>query len=463
MLAVLANVTYRRLFAAQVTSLIGTGLATVALALLAYDLSGGDAGAVLGTALALKMIAYVLVAPVIGGIAHRLPRRSFLIGLDVARAGIVCCLPFVTEVWQIYVLIVLLNVCSAGFTPTFQATIPDALPDEDDYTRALSLSRLAYDLENLASPTLAAAALLLVSYDALFLFNAGTFLLSAGLLLSLTLPAARPPEREVGIWRNTVFGVSSYLRTPRLRGLLALCMAVSAAGAMVIVNTVVYVRGNLGGSETDTALALAAFGFGSMLAALALPGLLEKHPDRRFMLGGGVVLVIGLLAGMLGPSMAGVLVIWALLGLGSSLVQTPAGRLIVRSSHPGDRPAYYAAQFALSHACWLIAYPLAGWVGAGASLTMAFALMAAVAAMSLFAAARFWPRESETPLLHRHDPVSHEHLHVHDEHHQHEHEGHEGEEPHSHPHRHDAIEHSHEFVIDLHHPFWPTPPRAGNH
>jgi MFS family permease len=463
MLAVLANLTYRRLFAAQVTSLIGTGLATVALALLAYDLSGGEAGAVLGTALALKMIAYVLVAPVIGGIAHRLPRRSFLIGLDVARAGIVCCLPFVTEVWQIYVLIFLLNVCSAGFTPTFQATIPDVLPDEDDYTRALSLSRLAYELENLASPTLAAAALLLVSYDALFLFNAGTFLLSAGLLLSLMLPAARPPEREVGIWRNTFFGVSSYLRTPRLRGLLALCMAVSAAGAMVIVNTVVYVRGNLGGSETDTALALAAFGFGSMLAALALPGLLEKHPDRRFMFCGGALLVIGLLAGTLGPPMAGVLIIWTLLGLGSSLVQTPAGRLIVRSSHPGDRPAYYAAQFALSHACWLIAYPLAGWVGAGASLTVAFALMAVIALMSLFAAARFWPRESETPLLHRHDPVSHEHLHVHDEHHQHEHEGHEGVEPHSHPHRHDAIEHSHEFVIDLHHPFWPTPPRAGNH
>jgi MFS family permease len=465
MLSVLANPTYQRLFTAQVTSLVGTGLATVALALLAYDLSGGDAGAVLGTALALKMIAYVFVAPLVGGIAHRLPRRAFLVGLDVARAVVVCCLPFVTEVWQIYVLIFLLNVCSAGFTPTFQATIPDVLPDEDDYTRALSLSRLAYDLENLASPTLAAAALLLVSYDALFLFNAATFLVSAALLLAVTLPAPKPPERELGIWRNTTFGLSSYLRTPRLRGLLALCMAVSAAGAMVIVNTVVYVRGYLGGTETDTALALAAFGFGSMVAALTLPGLLDKYPDRRFMLGGGGVLVVGLFAGMIGPGLAGVIVVWALLGLGSSLVQTPAGRLIVRSSRPGDRPAYYAAQFALSHACWLIAYPLAGWVGAGASLNTAFAVMATVAVLALLAALRFWRDEVEEPLLHRHDPLVHEHVHVHDAHHQHEHEGHEGEEPHSHPHKHDAIEHSHEYLIDLHHPFWPTGPvtRAGDH
>ena len=70
-----------------------------------------------------------------------------------------CALPFVDQVWQVYVLIFLLQSASAAFTPTFQATIPDVLPDEEDYTRALSLSRLAYDLESLLSPTLAAALL----------------------------------------------------------------------------------------------------------------------------------------------------------------------------------------------------------------------------------------------------------------------------------------------------------------
>ena len=45
-------------------ALIGTGLATVALGLLAFDLAGDNAGMVLGKALAIKMIAYVGVAPV---------------------------------------------------------------------------------------------------------------------------------------------------------------------------------------------------------------------------------------------------------------------------------------------------------------------------------------------------------------------------------------------------------------
>src|SRR3546814_2486262 len=97
MLAVLANRTYRRLFLAQVTALAGTGLSTIALALLAYDLAGGNAGVVLGTALALKMVAYVGIAPVVGGYAHRLPRRRLLIALDIARASFVLCLPFVTD------------------------------------------------------------------------------------------------------------------------------------------------------------------------------------------------------------------------------------------------------------------------------------------------------------------------------------------------------------------------------
>lgn len=59
MTAPLANRTYRILFVAQIVALVGTGLSTIALALLAYDLADGNAGTVLGIALALKMIAYV--------------------------------------------------------------------------------------------------------------------------------------------------------------------------------------------------------------------------------------------------------------------------------------------------------------------------------------------------------------------------------------------------------------------
>ena len=103
----------------------------------------------------------------------------------LVRAAVALFLPFVTEAWQIYMLIFLLQSASAGFTPAFQATIPDVLPDEKDYTRALSLSRLAYDLESVASPMLAAALLGVIPFHGLFGGTVVGFLASAALVLSV--------------------------------------------------------------------------------------------------------------------------------------------------------------------------------------------------------------------------------------------------------------------------------------
>ena len=158
---------YRHLFGAQLVALFGTGLATVALGLLAYELAGPNAAAVLGTALALKMVAYVVIAPIAGAFADRLPRRRALVGLDAVRAAVVLALPFVDHVWQVYLLVVVLQSASAAFTPTFQAALPDVLPDEQQYTRALSYSQLASTMETLLSPLLAVVLVTVVSFRAL--------------------------------------------------------------------------------------------------------------------------------------------------------------------------------------------------------------------------------------------------------------------------------------------------------
>ena len=55
------------------------------------------------------------------------------------------------------------------------------LPDEAQYTSALSLSQLAYNLENLVSPTLAAVLLTIISFHWLFAGTAVGFVASAAL------------------------------------------------------------------------------------------------------------------------------------------------------------------------------------------------------------------------------------------------------------------------------------------
>ncbi|WP_424978175.1 MFS transporter [Leisingera sp. S232] len=416
MLSILRNRTYRHLFLAQIVALTGTGLATVALGLLAFDLAGDRAGVVLGTALTIKMIAYVTVAPIAAAWTEQLDRRKVLIALDMLRMAVAVCLPFVSEVWQVYVLIFVLQSASAGFTPAFQASIPDVLTEEKDYTQALSLSRLAYELESLFSPMLAAALLVLVSSSTLFWGTAAGFAGSALLLLSITLPSPAPRTPRP-IWERTSRGIRNYLRTPRLRGLLALNWVVSAMAAMVLVNTVVLVRAGMEQGESAVALALACFGGGAMLSAMLLPRLLQHIPDRRVMLAGGalgsaalMVLALTTLAQPLG--FVRLAIAWFVIGLGYSAVLTPSGRLLARSAHAADRPAIFAAQFTLSHACWLVFYPLSAWLMAVWGAGVAMLVLALLASAGLVAARHLWPADSGAPVAHSHPDLPPDHPHL---------------------------------------------------
>ncbi|MEU1210540.1 MFS transporter [Nocardia sp. NPDC005825] len=397
MLVVLRHPQFRKLFTAQVVALVGTGLLTVALGLLAYEVAGGQAGAVLGTALAIKMVAYVAVAPVISALTARLPRRLVLVSADAVRAAIALMLPFVTHTWQIYVLIALLQSASATFTPAFQSLIPSILVDEEDYTHGLSLSRLAYDLESLLSPMLAAALLTVISYHSLFVGTAAGFVASALLVVTTRLPRLDPADHSAPLLERITAGARIMMNRPVLRGLLALNMVVAAASSLVIVNTVVYVRDQLDGSNTGVALALACFGFGSMAVALSTPRLLTILPDRRFMLTGSALLPLGLIAASLPPLLprtAGAVVLaltWLLLGAGTSMISTPSARLLRAQTQLSDRTAVFTAQFSLSHACFLVTYPIAGKLGALAGLPTTAIVLAALATLAATTAARVWP------------------------------------------------------------------------
>lgn len=387
---------YRHLFGAQVIALFGTGLTTVALGLLAYDLAGPRAGMVLGTALTIKMVMYVVIAPLTAAYVDRLPRRTLLVLLDVVRGAVVLALPLVTDVWHIYVLIGLLQAGSAAFTPTFQAVIPDIVTEESDYTRALSASQVASTMESLLSPVLAALALTFMSFNWLFLGTSAGFLLSALLVLSTHIPDARP-STHTKAWDKAVSGIRTFLRTPQLRGIMALNLVVAAAGSIVVVNTVNYVRDELGGSQSNVALMLAASGTGTLLAALVLPRVLDRIAARTVMMTGAGVLVGGttaavtlIAAGL--TTWAGTAIIWTVIGIGMALIITPTGKVLRASVARNAIPEAFAAQFSLSHLAWLITYPVAGWLGTSAGFTLAWSVLAVLAGAGAIGARLLWPR-----------------------------------------------------------------------
>jgi hypothetical protein len=108
-------------------------------------------------------------------------------------------------------------------------------------------------------------------------------------------------------------------------------------------------------------------------------------------------------------------------------------RLLRRSARAADRPAVFAAQFALSHACWLLTYSLAGWIGSSVGIVPTLLVLAAITFGGVLLARLFWPAEDPDVLTYEHPELPSEHPHL------------VGE----------RSRHAHAYVIDDLHHQWP--------
>ncbi len=389
-----SNRNYVFLFAAQIVSLLGSGVTTVALAIFAYQLTGGEsATAIIGSALFLRILAFLLFSQFAGVLADRVSRKKILIVTDVVRFGLLALFPFITEVWQIYALIFAINAVTAFFTPTFEASLPEVV-GEKDYVKALSFSRVAVDIEAFAAPALAGLMVAAVSVRWVFWFDAFTYLVSAALVLMVTIPQVKKkldPINLRGFISDLTLGARILLREPSLRQALLLSFAEATAGAAAIVATVVYVSDILQGGDTSFAIVMAVLGLGSSIAAMILGRTTtrieleasdktalhyKRHDWSRFTLFvGGIILGLILLPGIFQPPLIIFAALWFLNGAGQALISIASGTLLAEHTRVEERGRAYAAYFALTHACWLITYPAIGyaavWWGTPLTFTLA--------------------------------------------------------------------------------------------
>jgi MFS transporter, NRE family, putaive nickel resistance protein len=126
----LHNPIFARLYLAQTINLVGDALTWLGLALLAFELAGAQSGTVAG-ALTLRVMVFVLLSPIAGVVADRCDRKLIMTWTYLARMVIVCLLPFVTQVWQLCIIVLMLNIFYAFFAPTHAATIPLVTAEAD--------------------------------------------------------------------------------------------------------------------------------------------------------------------------------------------------------------------------------------------------------------------------------------------------------------------------------------------
>lgn len=413
MIQPLRNVTFRWLFAAQVLSLLGIGLMTAALSLSAWRIGGAEtAGPILGLILALKMIAYVGLAPLAEAALNRVSRRRALIGLDLVRLLLLLPMAFVEGWGAIAALTFVFFAASAAFTPMYQALIPTVLPEKSDYAQALALSRLAYTLETLLSPVLVGVALVLIPSQYLFTLAAICFIGSVAALFGARIAVTMQPGSRGRFWARATRGLHIYTQTPRLRGLFLMNAGLSLAMAWILVNTVVYAGGRLGDAETYYPWLMGGLGVGAAMMAPLVPLFLQRFTERSVIAAGALGFAFLTPVILLAPPVSGLVLLWAAFGAASTLVLTPGGLVLTRSAAETDRPAVFAAQFSLSHAGWLLAYPLAGWLGAALDPAVAFVLLGAGCAVVALAGLRVWPADDPVERVHAHPDLPPDHPHL---------------------------------------------------
>ena len=359
----LRNPRFARLYLAQTVSQLGDALTWVGLALLAYQLAGGNASEVLGLALTLRVAAFVIFSPLAGVIADRIDRKWLLIGCDLGRCALVGLLPFVSSAFQVYILMFLVNALTAFFTPTNQASVPLVMGREDAGS-AFALSSATTELLGIVGPGLAGLAAAVLGGRNLFFLDAASFL-GSGLLL-LTLPSLRvarssdPEPRSP--WRDVRDGTARLWRDPPIRFALLMELVASLAGALILVQTVTRVKTGLNLGDLEYGWTMAAYGLGATLASLGVAALGKRFPRTTFIRWGAILTVLAVLPGDIAP-LAPLMGLWLLAGVGQNWVNLPTETLLAERTEAAAQGRVYGAHFAWSHLWWAFAYPLVGWLG----------------------------------------------------------------------------------------------------
>ena len=328
---------YRRLFVGRTASLIGDGMAPVALAFAILGLTGSatDLGIVLA-AHSVVLIALLLVGGVIG---DRVSPRLSMLGADFARtfsmgAIAVLLLTGTAEIWQLALLYAVDGAATAFFNPTSTAIVPQIVPGRrlQEANALLNISRHG---GKIAGPALAGVLLALGSPGSAIAVDAATFAVSALCLLGVRAPKLRRDDVEPAFLSELRHGWREFVSRSWM-----VAIVISAAVSNAIFFPVFMVLGPVVSNESldgssSWALIAALWGAGGLLGAMLALGV---RPRRPLLFGEGLIMLIALPAMLLAiPASAlviglGALVSGATVGLGEVLYDTVSAQEVPAES-----------------------------------------------------------------------------------------------------------------------------------
>jgi MFS family permease len=363
----------------HVISVTGGWVQQVALAWLVFRLTNSIF--LLGLTGFLLNIFYLLLGPVTGLAADRLPRLPALIVIDLVLASLSIWLALmglagVTSINAYLAVAALIGIASAFEMPMRQTLFKDIVEERALVTSAIGVSAMVFNVGRMVGPALAGVLLVYVSEAWCFVINAVSFGAIIGALLAMRLPRALAPARSAagtrpeGLWDN----LAVLMAFPAVRYLLPTVAAIGLFATPYVPLMPSIVVHFFDGRSSTVGLLMSAAGLGALVSASYLS--LQPGYGRQIRLVTVAPLAVGCVLAAFAWSRILPVSMLLLAALGASvLVSVNATNALLQQSVPDEWRGRAIGLYSMSFAGTapignILAGSLAERIGLAATLTL---------------------------------------------------------------------------------------------
>jgi MFS family permease len=360
--ASLAVPNYRRYFAGQSISLIGTWMQMTAQSWLVLSITHSSAA--LGGVVALQTLPVLLLAPYGGVIADRVDKRRLMIALQILMGLQALALGVLTvrgavQVWQICLLAAMLGLNNAFENPSRQSFMLEMVGSAH-LRNAVSLNSVMVNVARVIGPAVGGILIATVGTGICFLVNAASFIpvvASLTLLDRRALNPVAPSPRARGQLREGLHYVRSHreLAIPLLMMGAVGCLTYEFQVSLPVMASRALHAGAAGYGFMTAAMGVGAVAGGLLVAARGRTGI---APLTAAAAAFGVAMSLAALA----PELGFELVALALAGAASIAFMSMGNSTLQLGSDPSMRGRVMSLWFVAFQGSTPIGGPIVGWV-----------------------------------------------------------------------------------------------------
>ena len=289
-----------RLLTAQALSSLGTSISTIALAFMVYELTGSVLH--MGAIMAVSTFPLVVTSFVGGALLDRFSAKIIMVLADLGRAALIFLLPILAQeaVGLIYLVAAFMGIFSSLFNPG-QIKLVGELAHTSQLVRANSYLSVSRDGAELLGYLAGGVLVAYLGYALTFALDAGSYLVSALLLLGLPRAAPRtgPAPKLSALLADAPWVVGQIWRQRLLRTNLLLAVFAAAAIMMTVPNTYglaleVFDEGAPGLAALEVAMASGLIVGGLVISRMRLRGNKNRYVAWSFVIIGASLVAVGM-------------------------------------------------------------------------------------------------------------------------------------------------------------------------